>query len=55
MTLKFGMQHWVLKYYQVWPWINLDLFYGKVKFGPLSFSSFVWEKGLKQWIFQKLF
>ena len=25
-----------------WPWVNIDLFNGKVKFGPLSFS---WEKG----------
>ena len=24
------------------PWVDLDLFYGKVKFGPLCF---VWEKG----------
>ena len=25
-----------------WPWVDLDLFYDKVKFGP---SAFVWEKG----------
>ena len=25
-----------------WPWVNLDLFYGKVKFGPYAF---VLEKG----------
>ena len=25
-----------------WPWVDLDLFYGKVKFGPYAF---VWEKG----------
>ena len=25
-----------------WPWVVLDLFYGKVKFGPYAF---VWEKG----------
>ena len=25
-----------------WPWVDLDLFYDKVKFGPLFF---VWEKG----------
>ena len=41
MTLKFGMQHWVLKYYQVCsnddPGLTLTYFYGKVKFGPLYF------------------
>ena len=38
MTLKLGMQHRVLEYYQVCS--NDDPgFYGKVKFGPL------WEKG----------
>ena len=25
-----------------WPWVDLDLFYGKVKFGPYAF---VWENG----------
>ena len=43
MTLKLGMHHWVLEYYQVCssadPWLTLTLFYRKVKFGP------VWEKG----------
>ena len=33
------------------PWVDLDLFYGKVKFGPLCFCI---GKKLKQWIFQKL-
>ena len=23
--------------YKWWPWVDLDLFYGKVKFGPLCF------------------
>ena len=23
--------------FKCWPWIDLDLFYGKVKFGPLCF------------------
>ena len=44
MTLKVGMQHWVLEYYQICSnddWVDLDLFYGKVKFGPLCFE---WEK-----------
>ena len=34
-----------------WPWVDLDLFYGKVKFRLLCFCM---EKKLKQWIFQKL-
>ena len=46
MTLKLGMQHWVLKYYQVYsnddPVSILTYFYGKVKFGPLCFCM---EKG----------
>ena len=25
-----------------WPWVDLDVFYGKVKFGPICF---IWEKG----------
>ena len=33
-------------------WVDLDLFYGKVKFGPLCFCM---GKKVKQWIFQKLF
>ena len=48
MTLKLGMQHWVLEYNQV---VDHDLFYGKVKFGPLCFCM---GKKVKQWIFQKL-
>ena len=35
-----------------WPWVDLDLFYGKVKFVPLGF---LYGKKVKQWIFQKLF
>ena len=34
-----------------WPWVDLDLFYGKVKFGSLCFHM---VKKVKQWIFQKL-
>ena len=34
-----------------WPWVDLDLFYHKVKFGPLCFCM---GKKIKQWIFQKL-
>ena len=37
MTLKVCMQHRVLAYYQVYSNDDPDLFYGKVKFGPLCF------------------
>ena len=39
MTLKLGMQHSLLQYYQVkwWPWVHLDLSYSKVKFCPSCF------------------
>ena len=33
------------------PWVDLDLFYGKVKFGPFML---LYGKKVKQWIFQKL-
>ena len=37
-TLKFSMQHRVLEYYQVCSIkVDLDLFYDKVKVGPLCF------------------
>ena len=26
-------------FFKWWPWVDIDLFYGKVKFGPLCFSS----------------
>ena len=43
MTLKFSMQHRVLEYYQVCSMkVDLDLFYDKVKVGPLCFLR---EKG----------
>ena len=32
-----------------WPWYDLDLFHGKVKFGPF----FCIEKKVKQWIFSE--
>ena len=41
MTLKVGMQHRVLEYYQVCSNDDPDLFYGKVK---LVLYAFVWEK-----------
>ena len=40
MTLKVCMQHRVLEYYQIYSKMilgDLDLFYSKVKFGPLYF------------------
>ena len=41
MTLKLGMQHRVLEYYQVCsnddPELTMTYFYGKVKFDPLCF------------------
>ena len=30
-------RHWILEYYQVYSNDDLDLIYGKVKFGPLCF------------------
>ena len=52
--LKFGMQHQVPEYYQVWsiyaPGLTLTYFMARSNLVPYAF---VWEK-LKQWIFQKL-
>ena len=46
MTLKLGMQHWVLKYYQVYsnddPWLTLTYFTIRSDLVPYAF---VWEKG----------
>ena len=46
MTLKLGMQHRVLKYYQVCsndgPWLTLTYFTARSKLVPCGF---VWEKG----------
>ena len=46
MTLELGMQHWVLKYYQVYsnndPWLNLTYFTARSNMVPCAF---VWEKG----------
>ena len=54
MTLKVGMQHWVLKCYQVYsnddPGLTLTYFMARSNLVPYAF---VWEK-VKQWIFQKL-
>ena len=42
MTLKRGMEHCVCKYYQDFsnklsPWVDLDQFNAKVKFGDIGF------------------
>ena len=38
MTLKLGLQHQVLtSLFKWWPWVDIDLFYSKVKFGPVCF------------------
>ena len=54
MILKFGMQHrttQVIQSLYIWSTsVDLDLFYGKVKFGNLGFSIGKREN----WIFQKL-
>ena len=46
MTLKLGMQHWVLKYYQVCsnddPGLTLTYFTARSNLVPYAF---VWEKG----------
>ena len=46
MTLKFGMQHWVLKYYQIpsndYPGLTLTYFTARSNLVPYAF---VWEKG----------
>ena len=45
MTLNVDMQHWVLEYYQIYTnddWLDLDLFYGKVKFCFLCFCMGRW-------------
>ena len=46
MTLKLGMQHWVLKYYHVCsnddPGLTLTYFTAR---SNLFFYAFVWEKG----------
>ena len=53
MPMKIGMQHWVLKYYQVMsndvPGMTLTCFMPRSNFVPYAF---VWEK-IKQWIFFK--
>ena len=46
MTLKLGMPHWVLEYYQVWstddPGLTLTYFTARSNLFPYVF---VWEKG----------
>ena len=46
MTLKLGMQNWVLEYYQIFsnddPWLTLTYFTARSNLVPYAF---VWEKG----------
>ena len=56
MTLKVGMQHWLLEYYQVWsnddPGMTLTYFTAMSNLVP---NSFVWEKcKTMDFFFQKL-
>ena len=55
MTLKFGMQHWGLEYYQVYsnddPGLTITYFAAE---SNLVSYAFVCGKKIKQWIFQKL-
>ena len=48
MTLKLGMQHWVLEYYQIYsndvPGLTLTYFTARSNLVPYTF---VWEKGKK--------
>ena len=57
MILKLGMQHRVLTYYQIPsnddPGLALTYFTARSNLVPYMFA-FVWEKGINQWIFQKL-
>ena len=54
MTLKLGMHHWVLEYYQVCSnddaGLTLSYFTARSNLAPYAFD----EKKVKQWIFQKL-
>ena len=53
MTLKVGMQHWLLKYYQVCssddPGITLTYFMAMSNLVPYTF---VWEKGKAMYFFR---
>ena len=55
MTLKLGMQHRVLEYYELCsnddPGMTLTYFRASSCLVPYAF---VWGKKVKQWIFQKL-
>ena len=55
MTLKIGMQHWVLEYYQVCsnddPGMTLTYFMARSNLVPYAF---VWEKGKTVDFFEKL-
>ena len=56
MTLKIGMQHWVLEYYQIYSnddhMMTLTYFTARSNLVP---NAFVWEKGkTMDFFFQKL-
>ena len=55
MTLKFGMQHWVLEYYQIYsngdPGMTLTYFMARSSLVPYAF---ILEKGKTVDFFQKL-
>ena len=55
MTLKVGMQHWVLKYYQVFsnddPGLTLTYFIARSNLVP--FLVHLYGKKVKQWIFSE--
>ena len=46
MTLKVGMQHWVLKYYQIYSNVDpgMTLTYSRARSNLVPYA-FVWEKG----------
>ena len=55
MTLKLGMQHRVLDYYQVCSMMNLGWPWPILRQGQIWSLMLLYGKMVKQWIFQKLF
>ena len=55
MTLIVGMQHRVLKYYQVYSNDNPGLTLTYLRKGQIWSLKLLYGKKVKQWIFQKLF
>ena len=54
MTLKLGMQHWVLKYYQVYSSDDPGLTLTYLRQGQIWSRMLLYGKKVKQWIFPKL-